>query len=314
MEGFGGTGIYFKMTGFQRTSYQLHQEHFQDKHDPSLLDRTFNQSTVDFWRHQRMYDTARPLLNHFSECKWLTVGDGRYGKDAVRLKSMSPQIDILPTDISPHLLKQAQKIGLIQEYGQENAESLSYRDDSFDVVFCKEAYHHFPRPYIALYEMLRVARQAVILIEPNDAEDKPLLRHINLSIRKLLKRALGVDNDYHRDTTRFEPVGNYIYSISAREMEKVALGLSLPVVAYKYMNDYYEEGVEDAVAHSSVLYHKVARRIKRLDLLSRLSLQPYGLLIQIIFKNHPTDQLLKELRDGGFKIVHLPRNPYLNMP
>lgn len=40
------------------------------------------------------------------------------------------------------------------------------QDDAFDYVLCKDSYHHMPRPMIALYQMLRVARRAVVLIEP----------------------------------------------------------------------------------------------------------------------------------------------------
>lgn len=73
-----------------------------------------------------------------------------------------------PTDISEYLLAEARRRGLITKYALENAERLSFADQSFDYVFCKESFHHFPRPYQALYEMLRVAREAVLLIEPND--------------------------------------------------------------------------------------------------------------------------------------------------
>ena len=52
----------------------------------------------------------------------------------------------LVTDISSNLLKEAKDIGYISKYKQENAESLSFQDDEFDYVFCKESYHHFPRP------------------------------------------------------------------------------------------------------------------------------------------------------------------------
>ena len=57
----------------------------------------------------------------------------------------------------------------IKNYKIENAENLSFEDKTIDFILCKESYHHFPRPMVALYEMLRVARNGVLLIEPNDA-------------------------------------------------------------------------------------------------------------------------------------------------
>ncbi|WP_158308790.1 methyltransferase domain-containing protein [Desulfocurvibacter africanus] len=75
----------------------------------------------------------------------------------------------------------------IPEYSVENAEKLSFANGSYDYLLCKEAFHHFPRPMIALYEMLRVARKGIVLIEPNDN---------------------GADG--------FEECGNYVYSLSRR--------------------------------------------------------------------------------------------------
>lgn len=53
-------------------------------------------------------------------------------------------------------------------YQKENGEKLSYADHSFDLVLVKEGLHHLSRPVQGLYEMLRVCRQAVILMEPHD--------------------------------------------------------------------------------------------------------------------------------------------------
>lgn len=72
-------------------------------------------------------------------------------------------------------------------YSVENAESLSFRDNEFEVAFCKEAYHHFPRPFLALYEMLRVASKAVVLAEPNDQIPRPIMRGIYEAVRNLAK-------------------------------------------------------------------------------------------------------------------------------
>ncbi len=51
-------------------------------------------------------------------------------------------------------------------YECQNAECLTYDSRSYDVVICKEGLHHLARPFLGLYEMLRVCRRAVILIEP----------------------------------------------------------------------------------------------------------------------------------------------------
>ena len=81
--------------------------------------------------------------------KWLTLGDGRYGTEANFL--ISNGVEALATDYSDNLLKIGKEIGFIKDYKKENAESLSFEDNQFDYVLIK-AFHHFPRPWIALYE------------------------------------------------------------------------------------------------------------------------------------------------------------------
>src|SRR5213075_2707793 len=105
-------------------------------------------------------------LEGFPESSWVTIGDGRCASDARYIRSCGRSV--LATDIAPQLLRVAKERGAIDDYRAENAESLSFVDEQFDFALCKEAYHHFPRPMIALYEMLRVARVGVVLIEPYD--------------------------------------------------------------------------------------------------------------------------------------------------
>lgn len=155
---------------FQEDSYVRHTEHFKkyayggEKEEFARI--WLEEDTVDAWRHRRMYQAIDPIIEAIPKAKWLTVGDGRYGKDAHYL--LQKGCDVIASDISDFLLQEGKKAGYISNYKQENAEKLSFNDDEFDFIFCKESYHHFPRPMIALYEMIRVARQGVILIEPND--------------------------------------------------------------------------------------------------------------------------------------------------
>ena len=65
---------------------------------------------------------------------------------------------MLATSLTDSNLRIAQERGYIDKFQAENAERLSLTDDSFDFILCKESYHHFPRPAIAFYEMVRVAR------------------------------------------------------------------------------------------------------------------------------------------------------------
>ena len=74
----------------------------------------------------------------------------------------------LPTNLDPTLLEETKQLGLIKDYRVEDMEKLSFPDKSFDFVCCKDSLHHCLAPWQALYEMMRVARKGVFLIEPFD--------------------------------------------------------------------------------------------------------------------------------------------------
>jgi ubiquinone/menaquinone biosynthesis C-methylase UbiE len=294
-------------------SYQMQRENFfrKDEEARRIQETWFREDTVDFWRHHRSYAPIAPLLSFYKGSRWLTVGDGRYGLDSIRLKKIQGDIEVLPTDIAPELLQKAKDINLIGDFSAENAESLSFENDSFDFAFCKEAYHHFPRPYVALYEMLRVSRQGVVLVEPNEKKDHPLPERFVRKTKQLVKKLLGKQIP-HPETWSFEVSGNYIYSVSQNEIEKVALGMRIPTVAFYYYNDYYEEGVEFEKAEpDNAVFRRVKKRIAIADLKSKMGLKTYSSIIAILFKNPPAAELRKEIERTGFQIIDLPENPYL---
>jgi ubiquinone/menaquinone biosynthesis C-methylase UbiE len=297
---------------FEERSYQRHAEHMQQygagsasaQHARTWLD----EGTVDYWRHLRMYRLLDPLLQADPGARWLTVGDGRYGKDAKYLQDHGA--DALATDISDVLLKESFEAGAIAAYSQQNAEHLSLPDASFDYAFCKESYHHFPRPALALYEMLRVARKAVVLVEPNDrhAGDSALLL-LSGRLRALIKRVLGMKPSRHG----FEDSGNYVFTISRRDIEKVALGLDYRAVAFRGLNDAFLPGAElERYDARGPVQRSLRRRIFWVDLLCRVGLMEHGLLSAIIFKARPEPAMAEALRAAGYEIVSLPENPYLN--
>ena len=263
--------------------------------------------TINHWRFKRMYKLVDALLTDSPGASWLTVGDGRYGLDAQYL--ISHGAEALPTDVSETLLIEARDAGLIKDFRKENAESLTFTDRSFDYVLCKESYHHFPQPTKALYEMLRVARQAVIMIEPNDQTlVQGSVATLSRMMKDAIKKLLGRRTDYHN----FESSGNYVYAISRREMEKVALGIGLQTVAFKGINDYYLPGVEFEPADlSNRLFRRVSGQISRSDLLCRIGISQPGLLAVMLFKQPPAAALRERLGEQGFRLVDLPQNPHL---
>ena len=297
-------------------SYERHVAHYEQfLSDPTSIEvgkSWANSDTVDAWRHNRMYALLDPLLETVPGAHWLTIGDGRYGTDAHYLLSKGARA--LATDISDALLVKAHYDEYIQAYQCENAECLSFADASFDFVLCKESYHHFPRPMLGLYEMVRVTKQATILIEPIDFLSDSLITLGVLKVWRLKKRFAGMIKRARTDAAStgypdsWEPVGNYVYTISKREMIKAALGLGLEAVAFRGLEDYYCSGVEYEKVHpASPLLRKIQRRIYLLEWLTRLHLKPPSLLAVILFKELPSEALNQRLLQEGFEMKHLQR-------
>ncbi len=291
-------------TDFKQQSYTAHEQHY--KSNQKVFRRLENKGSIDFWRHERMYKTLTPFLSDKND-KWLTVGDG-IGTDANWLQDQ--QVKVIASDISDFILKQAKDQGYIQEFSKENAEHISFDDNSFAYTFCKEAYHHFPRPYLALYEMIRVSSKAVILIEPEDIG-------IQMPIIVLLKNILdrfspSLINKVWKNRFSFEEVGNYVYKISERELEKVAMGINLPCIAFKGINDYYTTKLDlsEPTSNTKIL-KKVKSKIRFKNFLCRLGLIPYQLKTCVIFKEEPSQQVKSSMRDMGYKIVEMAKNPYI---
>ena len=163
---------------------------------------------------------------------------------------------------------------------------------------------------LALYEMLRVAKSGVLLIEPTDPyiSDR-LLTFLFRYLLNSIKSILGKDINKHP----FEGTGNYVYSLSRREVEKVALGLNLKTVAFKGLNDAYFTGVEyEKKADNGPLQKKVIRKINLRNLLCKFRLLHYIKRVSIIFKKEPSKELLQRLIEEGYEIIHLPENPYIS--
>lgn len=170
----------------------------------------------------------------------------------------------------------------------------------FDFVLCKESYHHFPRPPIALYEMLRVARRGVVLIEPID---NPRLLD---GIKKTIKRVIRGDREY-----QFEPSGNFLYRISIREIEKLHMAMGGEVIAFKGFNDFYLPALSGySTTGANIGFWLTKFGIFIQNFLAKLGLMGWGLGCVVVFKRRPDDTLIEVLKDHGFRVIDLPKNPY----
>lgn len=294
----------------QSVRYDRHHEEW----DRALGDGDFGhlaktwmrEDNLDYWCHTQIRAAVKPFVENNADASWLTVGDGRYGADAHYLITLGAK-QVHASDMHDTLLRVGSEQGFISDYSAQNAERLTFPDDSFDYVYCKEAFHHFPRPYVALYEMFRVARIAVILTEPRDE----VLHHARC--KSLIKAVLRKSENGHS----FEPIGNYVYTVSERELEKFLLGMHYRHIAFHGCNTFYIEGIEFVPSAGGTGQDKRKRAMLKaailaMDALEKVGLHSSSLLSAALFKQEPPQRLREQLEAAKWKLKELPRNPYLS--
>jgi len=289
-------------------SHAAHEAHMHEHYKINEEFRFFhivNKDCVSYQSNVRSLNMLSPFWS--SKSSWLTVGDYN-GLEANFLYEKG--LKVTASDISDVYLQEAKKQSLIDDFSKQNVESLSYLDESFDYVMCREAFHHFPRAYLGLYEMMRVAKSAAIIVEPIDILSKmPLflfIKNITDRINPLLI------NKIWKNRFSFETSGNYVFKIGEREIEKMAMGAGLPMIAFRSMNVIasIKEYALD-VPMNKALYRKLMRKIKFLDILNYCGIIPANSLVCVVFKKLPDEEVLAKMRKLKFKIIPLAKNPYL---
>jgi len=266
-----------------------------------------NKDCYAYWIHSVTLHLMDPFLN--KKNTWLTIGDYN-GFEAQYFKEHKQ--DVVASDIAETFLKEAKEEGLIETYRRENVEKINLEEGSFDYVSCREAFHHFPRAYLGLYEMIRVSKKAAMIVEPVD----PMIQMpLMIWLKNLCDR---IDpfliNKIWKNRFSWETVGNYVFKISEREIEKMAMGIGLPCIAFIKCNIIHSNLVEKEafqVPMNKALQKKAKSKTRFRDFLSWLGLIPHNTLCAVLFKEMPDEQLQKDMRAKGYTILPLPPNPYL---
>lgn len=227
-----------------------------------------------------------PFMNTIKGSTVLTICDGR-GVEASYLKSNG--LYVTATDLFTGHLNNAKKYGFIDKYAKQNAEELTFADEEFDWGFVKAGLHHLPRPAIGIYELLRISKKGVFILEGHDGFWLSMIRE------KLFP---------NRD---WETSGNYVYRFKKREVMKICLGLDMPCFAIKTTFLPWSSA-QEKIKHGSLSY-----KIRHLfyKCLNYFFSSQGNLFTVIIFKVMLKENQKKVLEKQGFKIIILPRNPYL---
>lgn len=109
-----------------------------------------------------------------------------------------------------------------------------------------------------------------------------------------LKNVLGIFdqtliNRIWKNRYSYETVGNYVYKLSEKELEKIAMGINLPAIGIKGINDYYSEDIDlNQSTSNKAIFNKVKSKIARRDLICKMRLIPYKIAARVIFKQLPS--------------------------
>ena len=136
--------------------------------DKSFHSFFFDQSLKQYRKNGGKFGSVLAVGANFREAEELS----KYPFKKIVLSGITP-IDNKTNDI----LKKDKRV----TYKIEDMENISFTKDSFDLVFVKEAIHHVPRPVLALYECLRVSKNAIIFIEPSETFLGNLFEKIGLT-------------------------------------------------------------------------------------------------------------------------------------
>lgn len=238
------------------------------------------------WRQNRMMQVPLAFRLH-PDRSWLTVGD--MGRDGIILIHNGIR-NVVPTSLNGVVLAQLQAAGLIERFGIENAERMSRDDGAFDYVLCKQSLHHMQRPFVAIYEMLRVSRRAVVLIEPQD------------------RREAGQS---FIPAPYYELAGNFVHSISKGELAKLAIGANLPAIGFLEFNEAYTEQSESAPAtEECAAFRAMQAQLAARDAQAERGERGYDRLTAVLFHEAPDAELAQALAACGLVIEALPGNPY----
>ena len=146
--------------------------------DPVLLQRNYYRTTAD--QYDRMHNSSADLhafalavlvsmIDFFGIQSILDVGSGT-GRALLAIKRSHPAVRLVGIEPSPEMrsLGSHERPSRSNELIDGDAQSLSFGDESFDLVCEFGALHHIPKPRIAVCEMLRVARKGIFISDGNN--------------------------------------------------------------------------------------------------------------------------------------------------
>jgi SAM-dependent methyltransferase len=270
-----------------------HRRAYRKSLEDGSADKWLVDDNADYWGSNISLRDMEPFFASLPPSTFLTVGDGMGGKEAAFLKKLGHRA--VASDICTEVLTEAKRRGIIDDFRRENAEDLSFPDGSFDYALVKGSLHHMQRPYLAIYEMLRVARKGIVIIEPHWSYADPF--GLKVCLRYLVGRLLKLCSLPRAAKTpppAFEPSGNLVLRFHPYELAQCAIAIGCAAFTYGYSHKYYEPGCERIKgAALAKLVAREARRVAKND--ARCGPEGRRQLDFVAFKELPGEEQTKAL-------------------
>ncbi|MFH1772656.1 MAG: methyltransferase domain-containing protein [Candidatus Omnitrophota bacterium] len=141
--------------------------------------------------------------------KTLLVASSGCGIDAHYIKKFYNPKKVCFSDINTKAMEKSQSNFSDELFILTDNQHLAFKDNSFDYVVIAASLHHLKEPARGVYELLRVAKEGLIVIEPNDTW-----------LTRLFEK-LGWASEYEIEH------GNYVYRFNKRDVVKLSKALFL---------------------------------------------------------------------------------------
>jgi SAM-dependent methyltransferase len=191
-------------------------------------------------------------------------------------------MEAVASDLSPEACKRAEEIYHIRAVPAD-VHDLPFSDGEFDIVLCSETLEHVTDYRIAVKELMRVAKKAVIVTVPHEPEEK-VEENINTAVPHGHIHAFGPDSfDY------LKAEGLIVHSWKAHSSKMTIPGVLVDAMPVEYQSRWkfpkfvatlYNIGVPILRLFSSK--HTAARLLRKDEEICRTSPTYTGLVVMIL--------------------------------
>lgn len=113
---------------------------------------------------RKLYPSVLDEVKRAAPSRVLDVGCGTGALAQLVIEAL-PHCELVGIDLSSAMLDRArQRLGQRADLHQADSEHLPFADESFDVAYCNDSFHHYPDPRRAAFEAWRVLRPGGTLI------------------------------------------------------------------------------------------------------------------------------------------------------